>query len=151
MFHAAIIQSNPFHAFFRSAQDNRAFTRSFLKHLGCADTPSPSNTSCLTAPSASRVLEAQQADHAPPLPLSLSEMVLSWQPVIDGVIVTNQTLELLDNAQFRKDIPVVIGTVRDELVSFVWGAVHIPLPVTIYHELLKVIFGVGLAQRVVEM
>ena len=148
---AAIIQSNPFHAYFRTPQENKAFTRSFLKHLGCADSLSPSNTSCLITPSASRVLAAQQADHAPPVPLSLSEMVLSWQPVIDGVIVTNQTLDLFAAGQMRNDVPVVIGTVRDELVSFVWGAVHVPLPVPVYHELLKIAFGHELAQRLIEM
>ena len=148
---AAIIQSNPFHAFFRTPVENKAFTRSFLKHLGCPESVSPSNTSCLTAPSASRVLAAQQADHAPPTPLSLSEMVLSWQPVIDGVIVINQTLDLFAAGQVSKDIPVVIGTVRDELVSFVWGAVHVPLPVPLYHELLKITFGHDLAERLIDM
>ena len=151
LFHAAIIQSNPFHAFFRSPQENKAFTRSFLKHLGCPDSLSPSNMSCLTAPSAASVLAAQLADHAPPLPLSLSEMVLSWQPVIDGVVVTNQTLDLLALGQIHTDIPVVIGTVRDELVSFVWGAVRFPLPSAAYHELLKVVFGHAFAQRLIEM
>jgi carboxylesterase type B len=151
LFRAAIIQSNPFHAFFRTPQENKAFTRSFLSHLGCPDILSPSNLSCLTDPSASRVLAAQQADHAPPLPLSLSEMLLSWQPVIDGDIVTNQTLHLLANGQFRSDIPVVIGTVRDELVSFVWGAVHVPLPDIVYHELLKLVFGHDLAQQLADM
>ena len=151
IFHAAIIQSNPFHAFFRTPQENKAFTRSFLKRLGCADSVSPSNTSCLTAPSATQVLAAQQADHAPPLPLSLSQMVLSWQPVIDGAIVTNQTLHLLDAGLFRHDIPVVVGTVRDELVSFVWGALHVPLPAPVFHQLLKLVFGRELAQQLANM
>ena len=42
--------------------------------------------------------------------------VLSWQPVIDGVVVTNQTLDLLALGRIHTDIPVVIGTVHDELV-----------------------------------
>jgi para-nitrobenzyl esterase len=148
LFHAAVIQSNPFHAYFRTSQDNKAFTRSFLKHLGCS---SPANTTCLTSPSAADVLAAQQADHAPPWPLSLSEMVLSWQPVIDGAIVTNQTLDLFASGQFCNDIPVVMGTVRDELRSFVWSAVRVPLPVPVYHELLTLLFGHDFAQRLIAM
>jgi para-nitrobenzyl esterase len=148
LFYAAIIQSNPFHAFFRTPQENKAFTSSFLKRLGC---PSPASAACLTAPSAAHVLAAQQADHALPWPLSLSEMVLSWQPVIDGTIVTNQTLDLLTSGRFRNDIPVVIGTVRDELVSFVWGAVRVRVPAAVFHELLHLLFGRDLAQRLIEM
>jgi carboxylesterase type B len=55
---------------------------------------------------------------ADPFNLTL-EIVLVWQPVIDGIDVTNQILINIEKGNYNK-VPIMIGTNNNEGVMFVY-------------------------------
>ena len=65
------------------------------------------------------VLASQRTTVAPIPPLLNTRNILPWQPTIDGEILPNQPLKLIQKGLFKKHVEVIIGFNRDEAATFI--------------------------------
>jgi carboxylesterase type B len=134
LYEQAIVESNPMAINYRSVDDMVVATK-FADHLGCG---TPSNTSCLQSAPMDVMLHTQKITHPVDFdPLRTSTM-LTWAPVIDGVILTDQPVNLLASGKFNKAAKVLIGNVRNETEGFIPDAT---IGNTLYDLLLNIVFS----------
>ncbi|KAA9154934.1 carboxylesterase family protein [Amycolatopsis acidicola] len=131
LFGKAIIQSGPCGNSFMTVDDARARAEKVEAELGCAD------VACLRAKPVSAFTGLDDAEVYSPTG-RLQDM--AWGPVAQTAVVPRQPLEALENGA-AKGIPLIQGTTRDELRSFV--ALGYPEPVTAdgYVAAVRRVFG----------
>ncbi len=140
LFHQAIVQSNPWTLHIKSKDEANKIGRHFSKDVGCRD---GAEISCLRSKSASAVLAAMIKAGGE---LNLLNPLFSfypWTPVVDNVNVMGQPLELFASGkgpQTQKN--VIMGTVKDEGVIFIYQAVTKNLTEGDYKLLLDGVFHI---------
>lgn len=124
LFHGAILQSNPFTIPFRDSQSMPKIAAALLKNAGCA----AGDVNCLKALPAEQIIEAQVKTEVDldAVGDSLLHAFLPWTPVVEGQIVPKQPLVAFEAGETH-DVPVMMGTVLDESVPFIYGAFGKPL------------------------
>jgi len=84
------------------------------------------------------ILNAQGNTFWIPFPISATDD-MPWQPAIDGYQVLDSPLNLIIAGNFTS-MPVILGTVRNETTSFVYGAVTDPISALEYEALVALWF-----------
>ncbi|CAM4805181.1 unnamed protein product [Rotaria magnacalcarata] len=135
-FQAAIIQSSPMSLPFRTYTEYITRTVLLAEQLKCA----VSDIVCFRKVSYQDIIAAQ---------LVVTDMITSlnvlfffepWVPVIDNIIVQDQLVKMISNTSFTLK-PLIIGTVTDESLSFLYGLFRRPVSVFEYAEILFGLFG----------
>jgi carboxylesterase type B len=122
LFHRAIVESDPFAIPLKSVDDMRRLSALFSTFLGC----SLSDTACIMNKTTDELLAAQKkAESVPVDPHLVIELFLQWTPVIDGTIVPQQPLAAVTSGQYAQ-VPVMIGTVSEEAVLFLYEVFSSP-------------------------
>jgi carboxylesterase type B len=103
----AISESGPIDLFFKSPSDAILLTDAFAALLGCSSGTTTPDAACLRSKSTDDVLKA--ADQAVIIPRGASEAVMRWSPVIDGLIVPDQTMTAFANGKILP-VPLMIGS-----------------------------------------
>jgi carboxylesterase type B len=83
-------------------------------HCGASD------VTCFRSRSADQIVAAQAAVNNMLTSLNILSFFEPWLPVIDNVIVHSQLLDMVHNISFPLK-PLIIGTVTDECLDFVYG------------------------------
>ena len=109
LFHKAILQSGAAHNVSNPDKAARV-AGEFFESLGIAD-PSPE---ALAEVPVSRLMEAQARAT---VGVGLEDGMLAWQPCVDGDLIAETALSAIDRGVAR-DVPVLIGTNRDEYRLF---------------------------------
>ena len=110
----------------------------FASALGCL----AEDSGCLRNTSAQDVVNAQGDTFWIPWPIDFKND-LPWQPVIDGVQVIDQPLNLIISGNFAH-VPVILGTVRNETTSFLYGSVTEEIGTWEYEAILFSLFGLDM-------
>mmetsp|Transcript_12470 Transcript_12470/g.31923 ORF Transcript_12470/g.31923 Transcript_12470/m.31923 type:complete len:531 (-) Transcript_12470:394-1986(-) len=103
LFRAAIIQSG---AYSNGSIPLATATESYdglLERVRCGD------VECLRGVPAETLVEMDDDD-------DLDALV--WEPVVDGVAVVKAPVELIDEGDYNTEVPVIIGSTRDEFAAY---------------------------------
>ena len=65
---------------------------------------------------------------------------MQWAPVVDGDDLPGQPLELFATGKFTP-VPMLVGTVQDEGVTFIYDGVNSRIPELLFPTVMKGIFG----------
>ena len=144
LFHAAVMESNPLGLPFRSAEEYPRFTKVVAKKAGCKDGhETQSIEECLRTKSADEVVAAQrkaQDDLAAELGEFLS-LFEPYSPVVGTDELAVQPIKgFLDGT--AHDVPILLGTVRQEGVIFIYQAFDSSESIVEETALLEVVYGV---------
>ncbi len=112
LFHRAILQSGAAHNVSSPELADRV-SRNYVEALGVQETP----TTALAQLSVTELMRGQARTTAS---IGLADGVLAWQPCIDGDLLTEQPLDAIERG-LSADVPVMIGTNRDEWKLFMAG------------------------------
>jgi para-nitrobenzyl esterase len=115
LFQRAIMQSGFASVRWRTAADAQAQGEEFANALGCANADPTVLVACLRSKSLAAVLLARSP--------ALFEQVLEigrsqWTPIVDGLEIPDQPRSLYEQGAFSQ-VPVILGTTRDEGWTFV--------------------------------
>eukprot|EP00117_Sycon_ciliatum_P023153 scpid52002/ scgid19763/ Crystal protein len=138
LFHKAILESEPFGIYMRSKEDAERMAAIFFKTLGCAaDDPQ-----CWQYKPTRFIMEAQAeaSKHLVDL-INLLEIFIPWTPTIDGDEVVEEPLFSFQKGNIA-DIPIIIGTVSEECVMYIYGVSPVKkIPEAEYNLAMDVKFG----------
>eukprot|EP01132_Coremiostelium_polycephalum_P002541 gene2541-3144_t len=135
LFHRAISESNPFTLGLKSKFIAQQFSQSFADAVNC----SISDPTCLLSLNPDQVIQGQikaQAKIDPVIPL---ESFLPWTPTVDGADIIDQPLTLFSKGLFY-DIPLMIGTVSEEALLFIYQAATKNVSELDYEVVLDLVF-----------
>jgi len=103
-----------------------------LGQLYCIDAGCPNyDLECLRSKDIEVLVAAQGTSQKWLNYLKPLESFLPWTPTIDGEILTQQSLDAFRNGDYE-DIPMIVGTVSEEVFMFIYLAVHEPISDTDY-------------------
>ncbi|KAK5576535.1 hypothetical protein RB653_007679 [Dictyostelium firmibasis] len=121
LFHRAIIHSSPFTVKLKSKETSLAYSSNLAIELGC----NLNNLTCIRSISFEKILENQLSVGLTKLD-SLFDNISPWSPVIDGINIVDQPIELFKSGKIM-DIPIIFGNVGDESPPFIYGYLTNPL------------------------
>jgi carboxylesterase type B len=155
LFTRAILQSNPAGLPFRTTDKYPAFTKLVAKDAGCISTPNePSYEKCMRSLSWQNVLAAAvTAETNLLIEVDLGNFLSLFQPFSPVVGPTSQ-LKVQPMVGFLAgtslDVPVIMGSVKQEGVIFVYEAFKKALPKLEEDALFSVIYGVKNLAKVLQ-
>merc|ERR1719498_299602 len=155
LFERGILESDPFTSPFRTPDEYIKVSAALGKQAGCAQTSGAALDACLRNLTADALVDAQvevEKDVAVNLPHVL-EAFLPWTPVVDpSANGSIPALELQPRVAFStgqaQQKPMIVGTVANEAVLFIYEAFEKPLAELEYAAYLAVVFGLGDALEV---
>ncbi len=114
LFRAVIMESNPLGIPYRTLKDAHAISKRFTHDLGCAE----DDVKCMRGKLAEVVLYAQAQKNLlwPTIFHGIVDL-LSWAPVIDGQVITEQPISAISQGKLKT--PIIIGTNKNEGVLFI--------------------------------
>eukprot|EP01080_Neovahlkampfia_damariscottae_P006825 gene6825-10990_t len=119
LFHKVFLMGSPFAVLYRRRNQNQEYMRMFAINLGCKT----DDRECYEKKSLNEILLASSRTTVAPIPPLLNTRnVLPWQPTIDGEILPNQPMKLIQKGLFKKNVKVIIGFNRDETATFILKA-----------------------------
>eukprot|EP01113_Clastostelium_recurvatum_P045186 TRINITY_DN772_c0_g1_i2.p1 TRINITY_DN772_c0_g1~~TRINITY_DN772_c0_g1_i2.p1 ORF type:complete len:556 (+),score=150.84 TRINITY_DN772_c0_g1_i2:37-1668(+) len=138
-FHHAIMESNSLGIPFRNIKQQEEVGAHFSKYLGCKET----DLACFASKTQEEILTAQLATKksVEPWPSTFEKGYL-WSPCIGREETPDQAYTLLTEGKYIRDVPVIIGTVRDEGQMFVWELFNSPLSRTEFELVMIAVFGI---------
>ncbi|KAG7278608.1 hypothetical protein CRUP_013351 [Coryphaenoides rupestris] len=126
LFRQAALQSLPFSIPFKSRHDALRLGKAFSREANC----SVSDIVCLLALSPQAVLAAQMKTSSKVVnPFRFLEVFETWGPVLDGQLITEQTLSAFLGGRWQTDKPLLLGVTSEEGVIFVGGVFRRPVSV----------------------
>lgn len=140
LFHAAIIESNPIGLGWSTEENALLMANKFAAALNCQ----VNDTACMRAASIADVLEAQGKSYRIPIDGPL-QIFIPWLPYADGTIIPDQPLAGYAKGNYNP-VPVIMGTVQDEGVLFIYSGFPRPVTLTQYEEILVLVFKQHAAQ-----
>jgi len=149
LFERAILESDPFTSPFRSPEEFVKVSAALGTNANCSSTAGPALDACLRAADVETLLTAQvevEKDVAVNLP-HVVEAFLPWTPVVDasgnvtGSLVAQPRVAFSTGAAQQK--PMIVGTVANEALLFIYEAFLKPLSEIEYAAYLAVVFGLG--------
>ncbi len=146
-FSQAIMLSNPFDIPLRTEASVATIAAIFLEEAGCKG----AGRDCLVNVPLDDLIAAQvrtekNLKHTGD---SFLHAFLPWTPVVDGEYLPEQPLTAL-HAGYAKNVPVMIGTVSDEAVPFIYEAAQKPVNSLGYLGFIGIIFGMGRAAKILD-
>ncbi|CAF4190074.1 unnamed protein product [Rotaria sp. Silwood2] len=135
-FQAAIIESSPMSVPFRTYAEYITPTVLLAEKLNCTI----GDLACFRTASCQDIVAAQTAVNSMLTSLKLLLFFEPWLPVIDNMIVHGQLLDMVSNVSFTLK-PLIIGTVTEEALGFIYDIWSTPVPPMLYAEIGLAIFG----------
>jgi carboxylesterase type B len=121
LFQRAIIQSNPLALKFRKPKASMPYSVEFSALLGCGI---DIDMTCLRNKTVEQILKAQESVLWVPFPIGTRDN-LPWQPTLDDELIIGQPWDLIRNGNYSQNVKsVILGTVRNELDSFLLPALN---------------------------
>jgi len=103
---------------------------------------STADNNCLLSKNVDDILQAQLAAQQKWLPISdLLAVFLPFTPTIDGDEITENPVDAVSSGKFNK-VPIIMGTVADEGILFIYQGWPTPLPWYSYDAVIGAIFGI---------
>lgn len=105
---------------------------------------------CLRSRTIEQILKAQQETEASigiELPGHVMDLFLPWTPTVGTDLFSSQPLFAFQEGQLR-DIPFIIGTVKDEARSFIYAAYPNPVDKDKAREIMALLIGPENAAKV---
>jgi carboxylesterase type B len=125
-FHRAIIISNPFTLLAAEPDEMLRLSLKVLKSLNCTE-GGDLELNCLQNKTGEEILNAWTPAIYDPFNDGFLSLFLEWVPTVDGNQLPYQPLYALTHEQFNP-VPIMFGTVANESVEFIYGALFFPLP-----------------------
>ena len=144
LFHRAIVESDPYALPTETPKTAAILGDKVATAVGFgATTNATAQLACLRAPAvtSSALLDAQNASKFPDDPELLLHKFMPWTPVIDPVQLPMSPLQAANQSKFRPDTPIMLGTVSNETVQFIWEADRKPMGKDEFDLLLDGLFG----------
>ncbi|EAL61656.1 hypothetical protein DDB_G0291344 [Dictyostelium discoideum AX4] len=116
LFSKIIIESNPWSLPIKTIDEAKDLAKIFAKDLGC----DINDNACLYSKNQEELLLAMNISQNHFNVLAPLLTFLPWTPVVDGVLITDQPLALIQKGDYNK-VPIIVGTVRNEALVFVAG------------------------------
>ncbi|CAF1126239.1 unnamed protein product [Rotaria sordida] len=135
-FQAAIIESSPMSVPFRTYAEYITPTVLLAEKLNCTI----GDLTCFRTASYQDIIIAQTAVNSMLTSWKVLFFFEPWLPVIDNMIVHDQLLEMVSNVSFTLK-PLIIGTVTEEALGFIYGIWSTPVSPRLYAEIGVAIFG----------
>ena len=152
LFHAAIVQSEPFGLPLRTTETFPPFVKAFAKKAKCTQglLGQEVNATCLLALPTKQVIDAQQAADSDLLANveNFLNLFVPWTPVVGTAEVPVQPLHAFQNGDAIADVPVVMGTVTNEALEFVYSGFGSPVGLLEYDALLAAVYGLGAGKKI---
>jgi acetylcholinesterase/cholinesterase len=146
LFHAAVMESNPIGLPFRTAKKYPDFSKVVAKKAGCKTGlfKAAPIEECLRGKSADAVVAAQ-AEAQNDLVAELGEFLSLFQPFSPVVGTDELPVQTLDGllAGAVHDVPILLGSVRQEGVIFIYEAFAGAEPILEEAALLELVYGVA--------
>nr|CAG4717532.1 unnamed protein product [Naegleria fowleri] len=138
LFHKAILQSNPLALPFRDISSSDQLGDRFIRESGCQK--SENTLQCIQNLKWQDVVEIgdSASNH-----LNIWHPIISfmpWTPCLDGKELFEQPLDAFKNGNYAK-VPMIMGTLSEEAIMFVYLALSNPLPFYEYDGALIALFG----------
>jgi len=144
-FHAAIVESDPYAL--PTVNDNNTAVLigdAIAKFLNCPESDEEEQRKCLLKATTKDILAAQ---HATRFPTSLSKFLykpMPWTPVVESdkknAEMPMTPLEAAVTGNFNQ-VPIMLGTVSNESVQFVWEVAPKPMTKLEYELFISALFG----------
>jgi carboxylesterase type B len=131
---------------FRSVAKSEFYGAEFASLLQCLSPAGSVDWPCMMAKNVSEILDAQGETMWLPLPFN-DRKILPWQPTVDGDIVDGSPLPLIERGQVAPGVPILIGDVRNEARSFLYGFRSSPISYLEWVALLDVWYGATAAEK----
>ncbi|CAF0973312.1 unnamed protein product [Rotaria sordida] len=135
-FQAAIIQSAPMSIPFRTYAEYITSGVLLGEQLNCSYT----NISCFRAASYQQIIAAQKVVNTMLTSLEILLFFEPWVPVIDNSVVHGQVIDIIQNVSFPLK-PLIIGTLTEEAVLYIYEGWHKPVYPEQYAEILVATFN----------
>ncbi|KAG2392409.1 hypothetical protein C9374_012661 [Naegleria lovaniensis] len=138
LFHKAILQSNPLSLPFRDISSSDLLGNRFITESGCYK--SENTLQCIRNMKWQDVVSIgdSASNH-----LNIWHPIISfmpWTPCLDGKELFEQPLDAFKNGNYAK-VPMIMGTLSEEAIMFVYLALSNPLPFYEYDGALIALFG----------
>ncbi|KAK9463843.1 Carboxylesterase [Lipomyces oligophaga] len=145
LFKYAILQSDPMNYGWYPRETSAYITSLVYNQTGCFD------LDCMRTLSTSAILSAQEyvLSCAPTLKLNVS-YATPLSPIIDENILMQDFSVYLENDNLPVQVPIMIGTVKNESNHIIEGVLPSPVPVSYYSTVLAEFLGNERADEVVE-
>lgn len=154
LFHQGILISDPFTLPFRTPAEFASLASVLGTKAGCAETSGPALDACLRALPWDQLVTAQAAAEVDILAdLShILEVFLPWTPLVDPTRAVNGSLSAQPLSLFvagqAQDKPIVMGTVQDEAIIFIYEAFTKPVNWLEYVLIADAVFGGDSANKI---
>jgi len=136
LFHAAILESEPFTIPLKTTREARLLGDKFVQALNC----SSNEVECLRKASIDEILVAQRKAMNTIVDYDeILQIFLQWTPVIDDIELTRQPLDAIRTGQ-HEVVPMMLGTTAEEAISFIYQAFTEKMSVTFYELLVFAVF-----------
>jgi acetylcholinesterase/cholinesterase len=151
LYSAAIVESDPFGLPLRDTKNFPVFVKAFAKKANCTKgvLKPKIEISCLMDLPVKQLIEAQSASDSDVI-ANLDDFVglfTPWTPVLGTEEIPLELLRGFQSGQIA-DVPVVIGTVRDEVLEFIYSGFTTPLGKTEMWAVVAAVFGVKYVAKI---
>lgn len=120
LFIRGISQSNPLTLVMKDTTMAQTVGNNFLTSIGCPS-DSSQQLSCLRSQSIDQILVSQKKSQNQIPYLHPLELFLPWTPLVDGHILPQNPFDAFQSGNFN-EIPLIIGTVKNDALLFVYQA-----------------------------
>lgn len=131
LFAKAVIESNPFGLILKPPEMAQKTGKHFGKAVGCKS----EDAACLRSKSSAEVLEGQIVAQNKIDYLEFITAFYPWTPCVDGKVFSQQPIEAIEAGNFKK-VPVMMGSMYNDALLFIWQAWNHTLPKWEYEALL---------------
>ncbi|EGC40157.1 hypothetical protein DICPUDRAFT_146986 [Dictyostelium purpureum] len=135
LFQGAIMESHPFTLGLKTLENARDYSDTFAKDVNC----SLSDLNCLNSLTSDSIIEGQIKSQAKIDILKPLQSFLPWTPTIGLDDITEQPLTLFEKGDFY-DVPMIVGTVSEEALLFIYQASPKNVSATSYKLAIDLIF-----------
>ncbi|PRP88055.1 butyrylcholinesterase-like [Planoprotostelium fungivorum] len=136
LFHRAIMESNPISIPFKKPNQAQRYSEYFSGKAGCA----LGDIECMRALPVDKIVEISDNDPWPNLFNISLEIILPWDPTIDGDEVPMQLMQAVSSGNV-KNMPILLGSNAQEAVLFVYFILHSRLVSLEYDAAITAIWG----------
>jgi acetylcholinesterase/cholinesterase len=145
LYSGAIVESDPFGLPLRNTKNFPGFVKAFAKKAKCASglLKDKIDVSCLEKASVETLLKAQTAADGDVV-ANIDDFVglfTPWTPVLGTDDIPLEPLRAFQSGQLA-DVPIVVGTVKDEALEFVYSGFGSSLGELEYKAVVDAVFGI---------